>query len=1245
MPSPLQHLEAGSLIGSWPLALAPSFSAPTLLPNTLNAQATILGIRKATSYAIGSKSFILDLDPSGGGAPVAHTVSFPAGSYTLAQIITLINTDVVNVTPPISEVAAFDDNGFLRLKSPRSGDNSYIGIRSVFGAEDIFIELGLFSGTVNKGGSLKQAQHVDPSRQIAFPGQLGAQWGETFSIDVFNRAALQLGWNTDLSFALTDLKKVPTLQEETFTGTGGLSYHLNLANPLVGVYTGPVATPTAEQLKDQIVVLDADGNELVKEYENVLSGPTNDYDVEMVQEGNTSSSWKSFVVKSMTATFSDSDVTDNVYVILTNLPGPDTALNNVPLKVVAHLDAVTYPGGYAGVCVVMNLDAATGQRRALSIPYSGKTGRKVEILPLRAEIEAFYSDAGLTTRIEQTQSVLEAQAVAKIEKNNRVRCTGALFVTNGVKAGDLVVWSGASSTDPYSNNGSYRVKTVVDEKVIELVDQNFGPVYLNPNLSGGFGTVTVKTDGNYWRTPYVKFADPTVGGNRTAGRGGIPASGETFKFAYQVGLPLRTSTDPRSVTGSIARGRSVRNDLKADGNTQRQFLRVLGPAPVKFDELTMGRYSDTLEHLFFKLSEEHHTTDRGGLGGINTLGRHSTIRPDIIDFYQGAVNDGKGSVITSGISFTMRPSAADDATAAQVLKLRGRNFANSADLWGISNEGSLGIGRGLIAQHGTNPQDTFPASYGYYDFMVDRLASGRNAIGQLRGEMGHLIVSGTKSRSGTDVGLVDKNVAALHLRYSGTEPFTNPTDWMLAFTRNASGVEANDSQLLKLDLLQLAGGTGPSNVQVWNKDGAVGLNMGTGFGASVTPQTNLHIRARTIADEELLRLEGFSDSQTTVAMSFKPKRTPAYYAFLEMSEDAPGGDWTFDFSTTTDADTDSVGGTVGESFFRWVVNSAAGVGKEVMRAGRLTGVELGHDTRDTAPNALLPRLVRRMADSTVGRTTLEQILPFDTLGKGGLFCSVLDEGDFSWLFSGIINGAGQYVRDGASAAQQTVEWRWQRTSGEHSQLKARGYRGAGASPWAAGAFSDLFELDLVSPFSSNGPSKLRLRDGILEFFSPNSSSGSSNIDPGGFPVINTLYAKSQVKAWGRVSIINGVIQNPLGFLVSDGIDDGFNLNVVTIEGAGSKRLHIRMENPIPDIVNRGAISCHVMSPGLINANDGVMAGTIRVIYGVPNNANALNDTFILYLTENTGGAAANAGVAWDDPALNIVFSFVIFGKQ
>jgi hypothetical protein len=71
----------------------------------------------------------------------------------------------------------------------------------------------------------------------------------------------------------------------------------------------------------------------------------------------------------------------------------------------------------------------------------------------------------------------------------------------------------------------------------------------------------------------------------------------------------------------------------------------------------------------------------------------------------------------------------------------------------------------------------------------------------------------------------------------------------------------------------------------------------------------------------------------------------------------------------------------------------------------------------------------------------------------------------------------------------------------------------------------------------------------------------------------------------------------------------------------------------------------VNSPGLINANDAVYAGTIGSIYGVPDNFNGFHDSFILHYTTNTGGSAANSAVIWDGASTSVVFTVVILGAQ
>lgn len=1189
MPSPLQHLDVGTLVGSWPLALTPSFSSPALLPNTLNAQATILGIRRSASYAIGSKSFILDLDPSGGGAAVAHTVSFPAGSYTLAQIITLINTDVVNVTPPISEVVAYDDNGFLRLKSPRGGDNSYLGLRSVFGAEDIFNLLGLYSGTISKGGSLKQAQHVDPSRQIALPGQLGMQWGETVSVDVFNRAAMQLGWNTDLARALIDLKKVPSLQEETFTSTGVLGYHLNLATPGNDVFVGSVTTPSFEEMKNNIIVLDANGNELVKRNERLLAGPFADFSVVSVLEAGDPDLFPDFraaIVESasLPPTFSgiSNNMRENLYIILTNLTGGNANFNNMPLRLVGQISSTRY--------VVMNYNSL-GQRIVFS-PEINRSGRVVELLPLRAEIEGFYSDAGLTTRIENVQSTKSSPAVSGIEKNNRVRCNAATFITSLVKKGDLVTWTGASSVDPYSNNGTYRVQSVVDEKVIELVGSDYGPVYLNPNLGGGYGSITVKSDGEYWPTPYVKFAEPT-NSNKDAGRGYIPVNGEVFKLVYQVAKPLRSATDGYKVTGSVAAGTSLRRLYKGDGDARRAINQILGPWATAFDvgipNSTLpihNFFQNTLQHLRFALETEHHPP-YDGFGGINAVGRHSFLRPDKIDFYQDS-NAEFGAIANNGPQLILRASSADDAAlpATQTIKAKLRNFANTLDLWGLTNEGSTIIGGATQIGHGVGPFDPIiGSSKGIFDHFITR-GTGRNALSGLRGGQAHLYLYADDA-PGVTPGFLDGFSQSIRFRYTGPTPsfpVLQPTEWALGAVRATATVSNN---LLKLDLTQNEGAAGLKNIQVWAHDGTVGINFQSvlGFSDDYKPQTSFHIRARSVLDEELLRLEGFNASHETVAMSFKPRRGSDLFSFIQVSKDGATNDWSLDFATTTAMD-DAVTlagppGPTGQGFMRWVISAAFGVGQERMR--------LVHKSVEYRPDKTYITIVPAISNNAIVPAIKVAIANQD-LSLSGLYPPFTGILESAGLAGHLLTGLRLYHGDAANlttikgwalmhnlsptdplgttyARDLTSEngFMLQLQQPADGSITGAGGKAVGAlymrtshstvaSPHGPGGLRSSLELTL--PAGNDAlPTRLTLSDGVIRL-SPRVGTYDNGSNPqyGITSVIerNALYALSLIKHWIHIEITGGstVATDRDGFNAEDAQVVGTKLRVTTRNNLG-----------------------------------------------------------------------------------------------
>src|SRR6185369_7689017 len=113
MAFPARHLEAGSFMGAWPVV--PSFAGPPQFSNrTLLQQATIVGIRRtgAAGFDISGRSMYLTVD----GVQFQIVFFYPT-PLPIAEVVNQINA-ICSMT------VAFNDNGFLRLTSPTTGDGS-----------------------------------------------------------------------------------------------------------------------------------------------------------------------------------------------------------------------------------------------------------------------------------------------------------------------------------------------------------------------------------------------------------------------------------------------------------------------------------------------------------------------------------------------------------------------------------------------------------------------------------------------------------------------------------------------------------------------------------------------------------------------------------------------------------------------------------------------------------------------------------------------------------------------------------------------------------------------------------------------------------------------------------------------------------------------------------------------------------------------------------------------------------------
>jgi len=654
MAAPFKYRDLSELMGSWPMSvLKDPAPAQQLQPNSLQTKATFICTRRGTSvgYNIGGLSLYCFVDVA--GVPTSHTVTFPGGTgggtggpnyFTIAQVITRFQAS----TPPLPANTAQNSDGFLLLQSQTSGETSYLRLESIPGAEGVFDELGLQPGVIARGGDIKVAQHIDPTRQVAGLTQVALQHGENFSADTMNRLLMQLGINAGASYGETNLRRVAVKVKESFVGSGAAGVQLNSSNPDQGVFTGLISTPTYDQLLDLITVLDEDGNEFTREVVSVLTGPTADYNFSV--EANTGKQ----LCSSVSAAFTSGDVAANRYVRVTDF-GAAAVLNSVPLKIIEYKSST--------LVVVLPINPTTGV--PIAIAESNRSGSRIELFHVRAEIEGFYSDSGFTTRVEQQQVSVTggSGAVTRVETANRIFVSSATFLT-ATKVGDLVTWTGASISTPYSNNGVYRVSKVLDNKRIELVNEDYTPCFLNPSIGGGQGTISLTTDGEFFRTPYVKFA-PATGPNFTAGRGAVPQSGDNFQLVYLVESSLRSAldADPSILSGS------TRYEAGVAAGVQQALMRIAGPSVTSFDDILHGNFDLSLEKLDYRVDKEHYEQN----------GRHSTIRPDVIDMFPDVV----------GVGVTFRGNDSEATTVSKVRFVQETSPSTYVERLAFRNNGDL----------------------------------------------------------------------------------------------------------------------------------------------------------------------------------------------------------------------------------------------------------------------------------------------------------------------------------------------------------------------------------------------------------------------------------------------------------------------------------------------------------------------------------------------------------------------------
>lgn len=602
MPAPFQHSGLSTFMGSWPVVPSYIGGTPTFDPRAIEEHAVILGVKRETSagFNVAGKTMYLWVD--GLLVTFRKTINFNSYSdpYTLDQVISEINADAV-------KTVAFNDNGFLRLQSENTGETGYLKL-GTFNDPDVFHELGLFTGTEVYGGQLKQAKHFDPDRQVAFPGQAAIGDGENFRADVFNRALHQLAVNTDRTEGVIGRKRIATQEVGIFSSYSPTGTPAEEGIQFSGgaqIFTGD--TQTISALENLFAVLDADGREFTKKVTTVLTTDTITF---TYADGRQ-------IATDTGGNFVAGDEADEVYVVSSDGTLP-AALQGVPLKI---LEVET-----ANIAVIQPIDPATGD--VVLFTTAGVSADRIDYSSKRCKVDEIRVSQG-GARVEGVQEQKSPPAgthvPTRIDLNNRIVVSGATFLTDDVQVGDLATWSSYGVTNPYSNNGDYRVSRVIDEETIEVVAEDWGPAFLNPDLTVP-GDLVISTDGMFYEDPFVHFLPEASGG-------AIPESGDYVKILYLGMTDFRTATnDPSAISGG-----GVRYHQEADDTVQKAILAIIGPSAVSINDYLHDDARNSMENIDYRLDFEHYPSDvlDAGTGDEARQGRHKDIRPDHINMWEG----------------------------------------------------------------------------------------------------------------------------------------------------------------------------------------------------------------------------------------------------------------------------------------------------------------------------------------------------------------------------------------------------------------------------------------------------------------------------------------------------------------------------------------------------------------------------------------------------------------------------------
>jgi hypothetical protein len=561
MTMPFSYVEAPRLIGGWPVL--PAFSTPSeasVVPRVIRTRAALLGVQqdKGAGFDVRAKTFYMNVDAVD---DILITFSSGAGTLSLAQVVTEINA--ITMAGPLGANVAKQDNGFLKLESPTTGEGSYLEVLpDTTSDNDSLSKLGLFGYTESYAGEIESPSQFDPDRQRVYPGQLLLSESESLEARTINRAVMQIALNADYSAMLLRKKQMAETISTDVTNPGAGFYLSDV------VHTGSAPAPSPFDLEDIVKILDSNGDEIAVESTSVRNAGvslTFAYDATMAEQRVTAG----------TSVFLPADVKGDIYVKSSD--GALGTLANRPLKILKYISGT--------IVIVRNVDT-DGTRVQVN---AAVTGDVVTFVVDTARVNRLLTGpAG--TRVEGLDGSKKTGTVVRVELNNRVVCagTGLEFTTQAI-IGDKFIIAGHTGTAPYNNNGNYRVSAIIDDTTLELVTEDFGPVMLNPSgLS--MGTFDLRYNGSFYDTPYV---EPTFS---------LPAG--TYKVIYR----RQSSLDSISNNPAAFSSAPLRYMQETDAKIQKAIQNILGPSASSWTDVLYDDYRLSLEDLDYRLDSEHDET-------------------------------------------------------------------------------------------------------------------------------------------------------------------------------------------------------------------------------------------------------------------------------------------------------------------------------------------------------------------------------------------------------------------------------------------------------------------------------------------------------------------------------------------------------------------------------------------------------------------------------------------------------------